>query len=314
VATEVDLLYWFIAAVSAFFVVLVAALVVGFTIKYRRRHDDQVGADIHGSLVAELTWTFIPLVLSLIFFFWGADLAFRLARPPVDAMEIFVVGKQWMWKIQHPTGQREINTLHVPVGTAIRLTQTSEDVIHSFFVPAFRIKKDAVPGRYTQQWFQATKKGTFRIFCAEYCGSKHSEMIGWVTVMDQDEYQRWLANTPTGELPEESGRKLFEAMRCISCHTVEPGASQIQGATARGPSMVGLFGREVALTNGRKVVVTDEYIRESILNPAAKITAGYADVVMPSYEGQLGEEEILQINAYIKSLKEAAPKGTGTQK
>src|SRR6187399_1047664 len=198
VATEMDLLYLFITAVSAFFVVLVAALVLIFAIKFRRRHPDEVGADIHGSLALELTWTFIPFVLAMIMFFWGADLFFRLARPPVDSMEIFAVGKQWMWKVQHPTGVREINELHVPTGRNVRLTLGSEDVLHDFSIPAFRVKMDVVPGKLTTMWFKATVPGTYHLFCAEYCGTKHSGMIGQIYAMEPQAYEAWLAGGSGG--------------------------------------------------------------------------------------------------------------------
>ncbi len=300
VATEVDILYWFIAAVSAFFVVLVATLVVVFAVKYRRRHADEVGADIHGSLVAELTWTFIPLALSLVFFFWGADLAFRLARPPVDAMEIFVVGKQWMWKVQHPDGTREINQMHVPAGRNIRLTMGSEDVIHDYSIPAFRVKMDVVPGKLTTLWFNATTPGTYHLFCAEYCGTKHSGMIGEVIVLEPQAYEAWLAGGSAGPAvpPAQAGEQLFAANACLTCHSGQPGAI--------GPSLNGIFGASRALTDGRTVVVDDNYLRESIMVPLAKVAAGYQPV-MPPFQGLLSEEQVMQLLAYIKSLKPAAP-------
>src|SRR5690242_12278597 len=208
-ATEVNLLYLFIAAVSAFFVVLVAALVVIFAIKYRRAKEDDVGADIHGSLVLELTWTVIPFILAMIMFVWGADLAFRFARPPVDAMDMYVTGKQWMWKIQHPEGVREINELHVPVDRDIRLTLGSEDVIHDFGIPAFRVKMDVVPGKLTTLWFRPTVPGTYHLFCDQYCGTRHSAMVGSVIVMTQEAYQQWLSGGAPQQSPAAAGQKLF---------------------------------------------------------------------------------------------------------
>jgi cytochrome c oxidase subunit 2 len=300
VASEVDILYWFVAAVSAFFVVLVAALVLIFTIKFRRRHPDEVGADIHGSLAAELTWTFIPLVLALIFFFWGADLAFRLARPPVDAMEIYVVGKQWMWKVQHPDGTREINQMHVPAGRNIRLTMGSEDVIHDYSIPAFRVKMDVVPGKLTTLWFNATTPGTYHLFCAEYCGTKHSGMIGEVIVMEPQAYEAWLSGGTAGPAvpPAQAGEQLFSANACATCHTGQPGSI--------GPNLAGIFGAQRPLADGRTVVVDDNYLRESIMVPLAKVAAGYQPV-MPPFQGLLSEEQVMQLLAYIKSLKPAAP-------
>jgi cytochrome c oxidase subunit 2 len=294
VATEMDLLYLFIAAVSAFFVVLVAALVVIFAIKFRRRHDHEVGADIHGSLALELTWTFIPFVLSMVMFVWGADLFFRLARPPADAMEIFVVGKQWMWKVQHPEGVREINELHVPVGRNIRLTLGSEDVIHDYSIPAFRVKMDVVPGKLTTMWFQATKPGTYHLFCAEYCGTKHSGMIGTVTAMAPQDYEAWLAGGRSSGTPAQNGERLFADLACITCHK--------QDATGRGPSLHGVFGTRVALANGSVVTADDNYLRESIMNPQAKVVAGFQPI-MPPFQGMVSEENLLQLIAYIKTLK-----------
>jgi cytochrome c oxidase subunit 2 len=199
-----------------------------------------------------------------------------------------------MWKIQHPQGQREINDLHVPVGQAIRLTMTSEDVIHSFYVPAFRVKQDVLPNRYTHMWFRPTKVGVYHLFCAEYCGTKHSGMIGSVFVMEPQDYERWLAGTTSGETLEEAGRRQFESLRCDTCHK--------DVSDPRGPSLRGLFGRQVALEGGGTVQADEAYVRESILRPLAKVTKGYAPL-MPTYEGQLGEEQVLQIIAYLKTLK-----------
>jgi cytochrome c oxidase subunit 2 len=307
-ATQIDMVWWFLVALTVVMTVGIFAAVVSFAVWFRKKNDGRVATQIVGSTQLEILWSGIPFLIVMGLFGWGTAVYVNTQRTPetVD-IDMYVVGKQWMWKIQHPTGQREINAMHVPVGKVVRITQTSEDVIHSFFVPAFRMKKDAVPGRYSQQWFEATKVGTYHLFCAEYCGSKHAQMVGWVTVMEQDEYQRWLANTTPSEVPEEAGRKLFEAMRCISCHPTAPGVSQIDGAAARGPSMVDLYGREVALKDGRRIRVDDEYIRESILNPMAKITAGY-EPNMPTYEGQLGEDQILQLITYIKSLKSTGTK------
>ena len=296
VAAEMDLLYLFITAVSAFFVVLVAALVVIFAIKYRRRHPDEVGADIHGSLALELTWTFIPFVLSMVMFVWGADLFFRLSRPPADAMEIFVVGKQWMWKVQHPDGMREINEMHVPIGRNIRVTLASEDVIHDYSIPAFRVKMDVVPGKLTTMWFHATKPGTYHLFCAEYCGTKHSGMIGSVTAMLPQDYEAWLSGGRSSGTPAQNGERLFTDLACITCHK--------QDATGRGPSLHGVFGSQVTLANGATVTADENYLRESIMNSQAKVVAGYqTPSIMPPFQGQISEESLLQLIAYIKTLK-----------
>lgn len=293
-ATEMDLLYLFITAICVFFTVLVAALVVVFAIKFRRRHPDEVGADIHGSLALELTWTVIPFVLSMIMFVWGADLFFRLARPPADAMEIFVVGKQWMWKVQHPDGKREINELHVPIGRNVRITLGSEDVIHDFSVPAFRVKMDAVPGKHTTLWFNATKPGTYHLFCAEYCGTKHSGMIGQVIAMEPEAYQTWLTGADAGVPPAQAGEKLFAEFGCATCHKNEGGGV--------GPSLAGVSGHTVALVDGRTVVADDNYLRESIMAPMAKIVRGFVPA-MPTFQGQVNEEQLMQLIAYIKTLK-----------
>lgn len=302
VSTEFDLLFFFLIAVSAFFVVLVAALIVVFAIKYRRRNPDDVGADIHGSLALELTWTIIPLALTMVMFVWGADLFFKVARPPRDAMDIYVVGKQWMWKIQHPEGVREINELHVPINRDVRITLGSEDVIHDFFIPAFRVKMDAVPGRWTTLWFRATKVGTYHIFCAQYCGTRHSGMIGQVYAMEPRDFAAWLASGRSTASAVQTGGDLFTSLSCVTCHKTSP--------TSRGPSLLGLYGSTVTLSDGRTVVADDNYLRESIMDSQAKIVQGYQPI-MPTFQGTVSEEQLLQLIAYIKTLKPAAPQGAG---
>ena len=304
VATEMNLLYLFIASVSAFFVVLVAALVVFFTVKYRRRHVNEVGADIHGSLALELTWTFIPFVLALAMFVWGADLFFRLAVPPSNAMEIWVTGKQWMWKVEHPEGVREINELHVPLGRPIRIQLGSEDVLHDFAIPAFRVKMDAVPGRYTTMWFTATEVGTYHIFCAQYCGLRHSGMIGEVIVMEPQAYEAWITGNRAVTSSVQSGERLFSDLSCTSCHKTN--------SSGRGPTLVGVFGSTVQLADGRKIVADENYLRESILNSQAKVVQGYQPI-MPTFQGMINEENLLQLIAYLKSLKPETP-GAGEKK
>jgi cytochrome c oxidase subunit 2 len=296
-STEVDLLYLFITAISVFFVVLVAALIVVFVVKFRRRHPDDVGADIHGSLVLELGWTFIPFVIAMVMFVWGADLFFRMARPPADAMEIFVVGKQWMWKVQHPEGVREINELHIPINRPIKLTLGSEDVLHDYFIPAFRVKMDAVPGKMTTLWFEATTPGVYHQFCAEYCGTKHSGMIGQVIAMPEQEYEAWIAGNRSTGTSAQNGERLFNELSCITCHQ--------GGSTGRGPSLHGVFGSTVHLTDGRTVVADDNYLRESIVNSQAKVVEGYQPI-MPAFQGQISEENLMQLLAYVKSLKPAS--------
>ena len=290
-AKRVDALYTFLIAVSGFFAVLIAGLVVIFAIRYRRRSEGERPAPIHGSLQLELLWTVIPFGLAMIMFFWGASVYVSMARPPDNALAVFVVGKQWMWKLQHLEGRREINELHVPVGRAVRLTMTSEDVIHSFYVPAFRIKQDVIPGRYTTVWFEATKPGTYHLFCTEYCGTEHSGMIGHIVVMEPAEYQAWLSGgAPAGSMASK-GAALFEQLGCITCHRGDSGA--------RGPQLAGLFGTPVRLQNGETVVADESYLRESILNPQAKIVAGFQPI-MPTFKGLVSEEGIMQLIAYIK--------------
>jgi cytochrome c oxidase subunit 2 len=306
VAGEVDALFLFILGVTGLFAIGIWIVMLYFAIRYRRRSDDDRPAEIHGSLVLELTWTIIPFLLMSAMFVWGTKVFFHLNRPPDDAMTVSVVGKRWMWKLQHPTGQREINELHVPVGRAVKLVITSEDTIHSFFVPAFRVKKDAVPGRYNMAWFRATKTGSYHLFCAEYCGTEHSKMIGRVIVMEPEEYQVWLAGGPTPESPVLAGEKLFTELNCITCHRPD--------SAGRGPVLNGIFGRPVNLASGERVVADEAYVRESILSPAAKVVAGYQPV-MPTFLGQVNEEQLISLIAYIESLQvpsEGAPPGASS--
>jgi cytochrome c oxidase subunit 2 len=315
-AGHVDALYGFLIALTAFFSILIATLVIYFAIKYRRRSPDDIAAPVHDSHVLELVWTAIPLGIVMVIFVWGAGLYFRITRPPADAIDIYVTGKQWMWKIQHSDGHREMNELHVPVGQAVRLTMASEDVIHSFYVPAFRMKADVVPGRYTTTWFQPTRVGEYHLFCAEYCGTQHSGMIGRVVVMEPGEYQVWLSEKaaapslgsagggvqPASVSPAAAGEALFRAKGCVSCHQ--------QQAGALGPSLIGLFGSRVKLQDGSEVTADDAYVRESILHPTAKVVAGFQPV-MPTFQGQLDEEQVLQLIQYIKSLKPTGDGGPG---
>lgn len=296
-ARNVDEFYFFMLAVTAFFTVLISAAVLFFAVKYRRRRADDRPGEIEGSLLLELTWTIIPFLFTVVMFVWSSALFFAQVRVPDDAIQIDVVGKRWMWKLQHMTGQREINELHVPVGKPVRLHLTSEDVIHSFFVPAFRMKKDAVPGRYSDTWFRATKPGKYHIFCAEYCGTQHSKMTGWVYVMEPAEYQQWLGGGPAPVSPVAAGQKLFTERNCVTCHYAD--------SAGRGPVLNGLPGSTVLLQSGDSLVADDTYLHESILTPAARVVAGYQPI-MPTYQGQLGEEDVGALIAYIKSLPPAA--------
>ncbi|HEX5474732.1 MAG TPA: cytochrome c oxidase subunit II [Vicinamibacterales bacterium] len=292
-AVQVDAAFYFLVAVSAVFAILIAVLVIVFAVKFHRKRPDEVGAPIHGSLPLELLWSLIPFGIMLVMFVWGAWLFFHLTRPPKGSMEVYVVGKQWMWKIEHMGGQREINELHVPVGRPVKLIMGSEDVIHDFFIPAFRVKADVIPGRYNTMWFTAIKPGRYHIFCSQYCGTKHSAMIGWVTAMSPADYQAWLTGKSGGGTLVQSGEKLFQDLSCSTCHT--------EASSGRGPVLHGLYGKQVTLATGEKIAFDDAYIRESILNPQAKVVAGFQPI-MPTFQGLVSEEQLLQLIAYVKSL------------
>jgi cytochrome c oxidase subunit 2 len=302
IAGRVDHLYYALLAIAAFFGGLIFLTVIIFAVRYRRRFPDDVPKPISGSLKLEIAWTLIPLAITMVIFFWSADLYFTIERPPAGAMEIYVVGKQWMWKFQHPEGNREIDELHIPMGRPIRLTMTSEDVIHSFYVPAFRVKQDVLPGRYTSVWFQATKPGVYHLFCAQYCGAQHASMRGNIIVMEPAAYEAWLSGNTPGESLATQGEKLFNQLGCVGCH--------LANNTGRCPSLVNLFGRPVQLNTGQQVIADEAYIHESIVRPNAKIVAGYQPV-MPTFQGQVTEEGIQRLIAYIKSLApQPAPSGT----
>jgi cytochrome c oxidase subunit 2 len=291
IASRVDALYFFLIAVSAFFSVLIFGLIFYFAVKYRSRPG--IGArQLPNHLGLELFWTAVPFGITMVMFTWGTSLYIRNSVPPRTALNINVVGRQWMWKVQHPEGRREINELHVPVGQPVKLTMASEDVIHSFFIPAFRVKHDVVPGRYSTMWFQATTTGEYHLFCAEYCGVQHSGMIGKVVVMEPDEFEKWLEGG-TEENPVETGAKLFSALNCANCHQA--------GAKQRCPHLENQFGKTVALQGGGTAIFDESYIRESIITPNAKIVAGYSPL-MPTFRGQVTEEQIIDLIAYIKSL------------
>jgi cytochrome c oxidase subunit II len=302
-AGQVDGLYFFLVAVSAFFTVLIFVTIFVFAIKYRRENNPHP-THIEGSLPLELTWTLIPLGICMIFFAWGSLIYFQEGRSPRGAMEVYAVGKQWMWKFEHATGQREINTLHVPINRDVKMIMSSQDVIHSFFVPAFRIKQDVLPGRYTTTWFRPTKLGTYHLFCAEYCGTQHSGMIGEVVVMDPSAYQAWLVSGGSAGALSVSGQQVFEQMGCATCHR-----SDTQG---RGPNLAGIYNRQVTLDDGRTATADENYIRESILNPAIKVVAGFKPI-MPTYQGQISEETLAELVSYVKSLSQPSTNATATK-
>ncbi len=291
---QVDGLAIFLTLVSGIMTVLIFATITVFAIKYRRRSpDDPLPKPIHGSMLLEVTWSILPFLVMLVMFAWGARVFFDNYTPPDGAMEVFVVGKQWMWKLQHPEGQREINELHIPVGQPIRLTMTTEDVIHSFFVPAFRVKHDVVPGRYSQLWFTPTKVGDYHLFCAEYCGNQHSGMTGWIHVMQPADYEAWLSGNAGGGTMAQAGEKLFGELGCVTCHKPD--------GAGRAPSLLNVYGHPVQLEGGGTAMVDENFIRESIVNPRAKVVQGYQPV-MPTFQGQVSEEGLLQLIAYVKSL------------
>jgi cytochrome c oxidase subunit 2 len=293
IAPYADALYFFLLLITIVGLTLVGALVFGFSIRYRKDRSP-VATQVEGSTLLEATWTIIPLALFLICFVWGALLYFRIYNPPTNAMNIYVVGKQWMWKAEHPGGQHEINNLHIPEGVPIQLTMISQDVFHSFSIPDFRVKREVIPGRYSTVWFQATTPGTYHIFCTQYCGTKHSGMIGEVTVLTPDEYKKWTEGSTSGMSLAQNGERLFASMGCNACHT--------GNAAARGPNLAGVYGSKLRLANGSEVLVNDAYIRDAILNPSQHVTAGYAPI-MPTYQGQISEEGLIDLVEYLKSLK-----------
>jgi cytochrome c oxidase subunit 2 len=293
IAEGVDRLYFFLTGVTLFFTALIFIVIFYFMVKYRRRSDDEQPPETGENLPLELTWTVVPTLLTAVIFVWSSSLYFRNSRPPTASTEIFVIGKQWMWHLQHPEGVREINELHVPVNVPIKLTMTSEDVIHDFYIPAFRVKKDAVPGRYTSLWFQATKTGVYHLFCAQYCGADHAEMIGWVYVMNQPDYAAWLSGGARNESMAQTGERLFNQLGCVTCHVAD--------GTGRGPSLAGLYGKPEKLRSGEMRSVDEALIRQAILNPNSILLPNYPPI-MPTFQGQVNEEQVLQLIAYVKSL------------
>jgi cytochrome c oxidase subunit II len=301
-AGEVDALYFVLWGLTILFTLIVAAMVTVFCLRYRKGTKvDRSNPPSHNGAL-ELAWSVIPLFLALIVFVWGARLYADAYKVPDNAIQAYVIGKQWMWHIQHPNGRRENNELHVPVGRAVKLTMISQDVIHSFFIPAFRLKRDVLPGTYTNMWFRATRPGKYHLFCAEYCGTQHSNMIGSVYVMEEEAFQKWLEQPyeksgvdeqPTRTLTlAEEGKEIWETNQCGNCHANE--------SQRRGPSLVGIYGKPRQLEGGAIVTADDAYLREAIINPNKRLTAGYAPL-MPEYS-QLKEDQILKLIAYIKSL------------
>ncbi len=294
-AGQVDLLYFFIVGINVVFTFGVFAVAVYFAVRYRRKHAAEIPPQPGHNNLFEIVGSVVPLAVCMVIFVWGTWIFYVNYTPPAGAMEIYVVGKQWMWKLQHPEGHREINELHIPVNQAVKLTMASEDVLHSFYVPAFRTKRDVVPGHYQTMWFQPNKVGKYHLFCAEYCGTQHSGMTGWVHVMEPADYEAWLSGTVRGETMAQAGERLFGRLGCNTCHKADN--------SGRCPSLENVFGSAVSLANGQRVTADEAYLRESILKPAAKIVAGYTNQEMPTFQGQVSEENVLQLISYIKSLK-----------
>ena len=301
-AGGVDALFIFLLIVAGLMSLLIFTSLLYFAARYRHRKG--VPAEqIEGSIPLELTWSIIPLGVFMVIFAWGAVVYFKSRTPPRDSTEVYVVAKQWMWKLEHAEGQREINELHVPVGRDVKLIMTSQDVIHSFFVPAFRMKQDVVPGRYTVAWFHATKAGTYHLFCAQYCGTQHSGMIGSIVVMEPAQYEAWMSGGSNGPL-SATGEKIFAELGCATCHR-----SDTQG---RGPNLQGVFGKPVLLEDGHLVTADENYVRESILDPGAKVVKGFRPV-MPTFQGLISDEQLNALVAYVKSLSGPGQAGAGTK-
>lgn len=305
-AVAIDGLFLIEAIVCGAVTLLVVVLVVGFVVRYDARRQVNRHIDLTGHTALEYLAIGTMLVGFLAMFLAGSVLYFRANSPPTDTLQISIVGKQWMWKLQHPAGRREIDALTVPLGQPVKLVMTSEDVIHSFFLPAFRIKQDVLPERYTVLWFRPTRLGDFPIFCTQYCGTYHAAMIGRIHVVRPEAYSRWLDRaTGADAVPmAKAGARLFNTLACAGCHGT--------GSTVHAPDLTGLWGRPVTLSDGQVILADDAYLRRSLLQPKADVVAGYKPV-MPTYQGQIDEGQVFQLIAYLKSLsqpstaKEAPP-------
>lgn len=296
-APQVDLIYFALLLLCTTVAFLVTAVALFFCIRYRRGSKVNRTPPTNSPTRIEITWTVIPLFIFLGLFFWAANVFFGMSRPPAGATEIYIIGKQWMWKIQHPDGRREINELHLLADEPVKLIMTSQDVIHDFFIPAFRNKQDVVPGRYTTEWFTPTRPGKYHLFCSQYCGTNHSKMVGWVYVEEPAEHARWLAGQPTSGSLVELGERAFRTRGCSGCHA--------PSAAIRAPLLDGIYGKPVPLADGTLVTADDQYLRDSILQPNKQISAGY-EAIMPTFQGQISDEELNAIIAYLKSLGDEA--------
>ena len=292
-ASQIDFLFGSLLLIGGLTIGLVFFLLLFFANKYRHGSNADRSGTTRKTWRFEVSWTAATLLIFVGLAGWGADIYLKLYNPPADALQIFIVGKQWMWKAQHPGGQREINALHVPAGQDVRLVMASQDVIHSFFIPALRIKQDVVPGRYETMWFRADKVGRYHLFCAEYCGTDHAHMGGWITVMNPREFADWLQAQGGQQTLAAQGEQLFRRYGCSGCH--EP------GGTVRAPNLHGVFGGPVPLSDGSVVIADERYVRDSILDPKGQVAAGYAPV-MPTFAGQVGEDDLAKLVAYIESI------------
>jgi cytochrome c oxidase subunit 2 len=290
---ETDFLLLGLVAVSIAVLALVFGLMFIYVIRYRHDSPIERGAVAEKSFRFEAGWTAATLIIFFGLFIWGSVIYVRLYQPPKEALKIYVVAKQWMWKIEHPGGQREINALHVPIDTPVELVMTSEDVIHDFFVPAFRVKRDVLPAQYQTMWFRADRAGTYHLFCSQFCGTSHSGMIGDVVVMPAKDYAEWLTTNGAADSLAEQGKALFVRYGCAGCH--------LGGGTVRAPSLAGLYGSPVPLADGTTVIADDRYIRDSILLPKSQIVASF-EPVMPSFANVIGEDDLIRLVAYIHSL------------
>jgi cytochrome c oxidase subunit 2 len=297
-AGQVDALFYFILAISVVFFAIIVGVMVTFLLKYRERSGSEAEASPSHNNTLEMVWTIIPGVLVGIIFFWGFVSYLDMRQAPDDSYEIQVTARKWSWAFTYPNGYVD-NNLHVPIDRPIRLVMTSDDVIHSLYIPAFRLKKDVIPGRYRKVWFEATEPGEYTLFCAEYCGTQHSTMLAQVIVHPSGEFEKWLrdaANFLERMSPAEGGEILYTRRGCVQCHSVD-------GSAKVGPTFLGAFGTQQRMTDGTELEIDENYIRESILEPQAKVREGYKPV-MPTYQGQLDDEEIAALIAYIKSLAE----------
>ncbi|MER3445302.1 MAG: cytochrome c oxidase subunit II [Candidatus Dadabacteria bacterium] len=297
-AGKVDHIIWFVTVISLIFFILVSFFLVYFAIKYRRKKENEETPYITGSHILETLWTVIPSILLIIIFAYGFLVFREIKTPPSNTLEINVTGRQWLWQFKYDNGKTTINELRVPEGKPIRLVMKSEDVNHGFFVPAFRAKQDLMASMYTQLWFKATKIGTYDLFCTQYCGTGHSAMLGKVIVMSPEDYEKWEKSeeqVATGAPSAERGKELYVQRGCNACHSVD-------GTRIVGPTWKGLWGKEEVMQDGQKVTVDENYVRESILEPQAKIVNGYPPV-MPSFKGVVSDEDISAIIAYMKTLK-----------